>query len=120
MFAQKVRCTAADDHTPAFAGGPIHNTATHFDHAIGIKEFLAGVRHGAFITASPEDLGKSMKGAIYFFLAPFDGRTIDIGELGDLFGKGLVPELPAETVGEFFGDFASAAAKLPFHGNYAL
>jgi len=41
-----------------------------------------------------------------------DGGTIDVGEAGNFLGEQLVPELPVQTMGQFRGNGAAAAAVL--------
>jgi hypothetical protein len=44
---------------------------------------------------------------------------VNVGEAGDLFGKALIPQGPAEVLGELNGDRATAAPVFPFDGDQA-
>jgi len=58
-----------------------------------------------------------VKGTVQTLVAIHHGRRIDVAFLGNLFGEGLVPKLPAEAFRDFPSDFRSAASELPFYGD---
>src|SRR5262245_59450057 len=58
-----------------------------------------------------------MKTAVAAFITAHDSRGIDVGDVGDFLGEGLVPEFPVKMISQRCGDFSSAAAKFTLDGD---
>ncbi len=58
-----------------------------------------------------------MKTAVHAFVAAHYRRALNIGQAGNFFGEEVVPELPAQVVGQLSGDSGGAAAVLALDGN---
>src|SRR5204863_2644286 len=79
--------------------------------AIGVKNVSAGKRHVALVTSPPENLGKAVKSAVHALVTTRDYPGIDAANPGDFFGQLMVPEFPAQPLGQLLGNLSAAASE---------
>jgi len=108
---------AADDDTVAGVGDLQNDFLGDAKDALAVNDFeLVGI-DAAFEAAAQEGFEEAVIERIVFFFAALDDSLRAIGETGDFFGEAVVPEFPAEALGEQASDIAAAAAVFAFDGN---
>ena len=117
MLAQEIWSAAADHDCVSFARNLVHDLLHHRHHAVGVEYLTAKGGGIALVTAAPEGFREAVQAAVHAFFAAHDCRALHVGEAGNFFGDEMVPELPAEVVGELSGDRGGAAAVLPLDGD---
>ncbi len=110
-LAQKIRRAPAHDDAISRSCSPFHDLLPDRHEAIGVKNVSAGKRHVALVTSPPENLGKAVKSAVHALVTTRDCRGIDAGNLGDFFGQLMIPEFPAQPLGQLLGNFPAAASE---------
>src|SRR5579872_1889816 len=117
---QEVRGASADDHAIPFLRYVLHDSLADRNKAVGGERFTTMQRDAAFVTAAQEHLHKTLKAAVNPLGTALDGTAIDVSFFCDLFGQGIVPQLPAQLFGEFASDLAAAATILPLDSNDSI
>ena len=121
--AKKIRSAPSDDDAFSSCSGAGHHILPDGNEAIRVEGFGAFQGHAAFIAASPECLGQAVKGAVEAFVAIHHGRPVrkqgdGLASLaGDFIREGLIPERPAQAIGNFAGDFGGSASEFAFDGD---
>jgi hypothetical protein len=115
--AQEVGLAAADDDAIAARGDVVNHSVQHFNHAIGVEYPGAADSERAFVAAARVNFEEAIEERIDALVAALGVALVDIGGAGDFGGNFLVPEFPAEALGEGFGDERAAAAVFAFEGD---
>ena len=118
IFAQQIWGPATHNDRIPLPANLVHGLLHHRHHAVGIEHLIAQTC-AAFVTAAPEGLGEAVKAAVHALVAAHNGGGINLGKVGNFFGEELVPELPAQMLGQSRGNRGAAAAVLALDGNEA-
>ena len=110
-LAQKIRRAPAHDDAISRSCSPFHDLLPDRHEAIGVKNVSAGKRHVALVTSPPENLGKAVKSAVHALVTTRYCRGIDSSNLGYLLREFMVPEFPAQPLGQLLGNLSAAASE---------
>ena len=101
---------------PAF-GGAFHHALGDLADAIGVRHLQPRSVQAAFVAAAHEGLEEPVVQGILFLFVLLDHAAIAFHPAGDFVGQQLVPELPAQALGDPLGDLGAAAAVFAFDGD---
>jgi hypothetical protein len=117
--AQQKRSAASHDHRAAVRGGPGDDALHKSDHAVGIEMIQLAHRKTLLHGAAHEDFHEPVKHGVAALVHALHHRLVHFGQARDLAGELLIPELPAEALGELLRDDAAAGAVLALDGDRA-
>ena len=112
-----VRGAASDDDAIPALGDLSYDAFGHIANTIGVRHLHTLGVQAALVAAAHERAEEAIGERVLFLCALFDDTAIAFHNARDLVREQLVPELPAEAVGDLLGDFASAAAVFTFDGD---
>src|SRR5215467_611944 len=111
---QIVGRSAAHDHSVALVRGGAHQLFRHLADAFRVGQLhAAGRGQVSFEAAAQKRLEKPVVKRISTLLALLDVTMVALEMAGDLAGKKLIPQFPAESFGDASGDVCRAAAVFP-------
>src|SRR5215471_849347 len=95
----------------------LNHALRNLDNGLAVDQIKFGRVNASLITSAHKGFKEPVIERIRSFLARLNYRLGTSRESRDLFGKQLVPQLPAKTLCQELRDFASARSVFPFDGD---
>src|SRR5580704_16578846 len=119
-LTQKVwRAPAYDDAITSLTDS-FHDLLPHGYESVCVKRLCAGQRDAALVAVAQKHFDQTLKRTVDALRASLDGRTLHIGDLRDLFRQRMIPDFPAEPLGQLAGNFAASASIFAFDRDDAV